>query len=150
MRHRKSPRRKRQAVQTRTRRLATGTSYGRHQSALHTASQAVLQSHTRCTESRGGRVGAVAYRCSVSHSSCWSCSEVLARGRQRAEAQRHRNRMEHEVTLKAFAAHGASNRRPCQQPVKLQVNTRKDGGTDFIISQRWPGFALIVLPGNVQ
>lgn len=50
---------------------------------------------------RGERAGAVAYRCSVSHSSCWSYSEVSA---QKDGEPRHsgiKNRMEHEVTLKA-------------------------------------------------
>lgn len=41
--------------------------------------QAVLEIHTEWPGAQAAeRVGAVAYRCSVSHSSCWSYSEVSA------------------------------------------------------------------------
>lgn len=59
-----------------------------------------LETHT-AAQHRGKQVGAVAYRCSLSHSSCWSYSEESASEGQRAEAQQRRNRMEHEVIFKA-------------------------------------------------
>lgn len=55
----------------------------------------------------------------------WSVSP----GGRRAEAQPHRNRMEHEVTLKASQPRSTSNWWHRQQPVsKHQVNTSQGGG----------------------
>lgn len=84
-----------------------------------------LETHT-AAQHRGEQVGAVAYRCSLSHSSCWSYSEESASEGQRAEAQQRRNRMEHEVTFKASGPTAT----PTEGPAKCMwgnIKSTQDG-----------------------